>query len=171
MCVCCWWVSFESNWMWFSRQHEIKAIERCFQVRVQKWLKELEKMFYGSCESYEKVQSSIIRRCSHVIAHYVLVCIMQRPNSFVCYRGHDLYISLREFVQVQALKGEGTLADALLRNVYGDDPTQRPHAFALAKYIERSVQSLAFVACTIVSHYCSVCITVSLAQACLSVTS
>ena len=25
------------------------------QVRVGKWLKELEKMFYGACEAYEKV--------------------------------------------------------------------------------------------------------------------
>ena len=27
------------------------------QVRVNKWLKDLERMFYGSCESYEKVHS------------------------------------------------------------------------------------------------------------------
>jgi len=26
------------------------------QVRVSKWLKELEKMFYGACEAYEKVR-------------------------------------------------------------------------------------------------------------------
>jgi len=30
------------------------------QVRVSKWLKDLEKMFYGGCESYEKVRCAMI---------------------------------------------------------------------------------------------------------------
>lgn len=33
----------------------------CPQVRVNKWLKELERMFYGSCESYEKVRHALLR--------------------------------------------------------------------------------------------------------------
>lgn len=79
----------------FTDDVELRVHAEGVKVRVQKWLKELEKMFYGSCESYEK-----------------------------------------------ALKGEGTLADALLRNVYGDNVAQRGCATALAKYVERELACL-----------------------------
>ncbi|EIE25197.1 hypothetical protein COCSUDRAFT_40520 [Coccomyxa subellipsoidea C-169] len=43
----------------------------------------------------------------------------------------------------QALKGEGDLTEALLRNVYGLDSGKRKRAEALAKYVQREVACLA----------------------------
>ena len=40
---------------------------------------------------------------------------------------------------LQALKGEGDLKDALLRNVYGNDEAQVHHADTLARYVRRCV--------------------------------
>ncbi len=37
----------------------------------------------------------------------------------------------------QALKGEEDLEDALLRNVYGNDPAKEREAAVLAKYVTR----------------------------------
>ena len=44
---------------------------------------------------------------------------------------------------MQALKGEGDLTEALLRNVYGLDSGKRKRAEALAKYVQREVACLA----------------------------
>ncbi len=44
---------------------------------------------------------------------------------------------LCQFYCSQALKGEGDMVDALLRNVYANDATQRPHADTLTRYVQR----------------------------------
>ena len=41
------------------------------------------------------------------------------------------------YVVLQALKGEADMTDALLRNVYGDEPAMRSHADTLARYVKR----------------------------------
>jgi hypothetical protein len=42
----------------------------------------------------------------------------------------------------QAIQGEGDLADALLRNVYGADPAMRRQAELLARYVQRELACL-----------------------------
>lgn len=42
----------------------------------------------------------------------------------------------------QALKGDGDLAEALLRNVYGLDSGKRKQAELLAKYVQREIACL-----------------------------
>jgi len=79
----------------FTDDVEIRVHKEGVKVRVNKWLKELEKIFYGTCQSYER-----------------------------------------------ALAGETDLVDALQRNVYGDDPTQRAHAVTLSQYIRRELDCL-----------------------------
>lgn len=96
-------------------------------------------MFYGSCESYEKV------RMYHHAKATCTVCLVARL--FACYcacatilRNGDNIMELQRLLVcegVQALKGEENMTDALLRNAYGDDPLQRRNAVALTQYINR----------------------------------
>ena len=51
------------------------------QVRVSKWLKELEKMFYGACEAYEKVLTG-----SHA---GVDLCVLKCVNMSALTPRHD----------------------------------------------------------------------------------
>ena len=44
---------------------------------------------------------------------------------------------------LQAIGGEGDLADALLRNIYGADPGMRKQAEILARYVQRELACLA----------------------------
>ncbi|KAK9846410.1 hypothetical protein WJX81_003307 [Elliptochloris bilobata] len=75
-------------------EHRVRA--EGVKVRISKWLKDLEMMFYGSSLAYDK-----------------------------------------------ALQGEGELPEALLRNVYGNDPAAAPAARALARYVQRELSCLA----------------------------
>ena len=53
-------------------------------------------------------------------------------------REHDAHLGLRHASALsQALKGEADMTDALLRNVYGDDPSMRSNADTLARYVKR----------------------------------
>jgi hypothetical protein len=105
-------------------------------VRVSKWLKDLERMFYGSCESYEKVRS-----------------VQGRTNVDVLATASYQYVysvTMRMCAKMQALKGQEDMADVLLRNVYGDDNSKRHNAVALAQYVRRLAKDITFNAAPVV---------------------
>jgi hypothetical protein len=54
-------------------------------------------------------------------------------------------IQLREYgcSAAQALKGEGELAEAIFRNVYGLEDGKRRQAEAMARYVQRELACLA----------------------------
>ena len=93
-------------------------------------------MFYGGSESYERVRNLLVspsiplQACTHAVpaSSEVVLLTLQAVNQA---------LHLQWWRVLQGLKGEMDMADALLRNVYGNDVTQRPHAVALAAYVKR----------------------------------
>ena len=55
---------------------------------------------------------------------------------------------------LQALKGEADMTDALLRNVYGGDPSMRSHADTLARYVKRCAAKFCSYWCLYVASRC-----------------
>ena len=108
------------------------------QVRVSKWLKELEKGFYGACESYEKVRRS------------PTIATIQTKRSSIAYASSKLITSgsFEIFICAQALKGEEVMVEALLRNVYGNDQAQKQNADTLARYVQRYCTRVLASRCT-----------------------
>ena len=96
---------------------------------MNKWLKDLERMFYGSCESYEKVRPA----CTAKYPRGVLPALCMKCTSRL--GGHNTEVG-----QLQALKGQEDMTDVLLRNIYGDDTTRRHNAAALAQYVRRCAE-------------------------------
>ena len=84
-------------------------------------------MFYGSCESYEKVGRHALQSTPGCVARTVYapaVSVATTPK----------------LVKLQALKGQEDMTDVLLRNVYGDDASRRHNAAALAQYVRRCAE-------------------------------
>ena len=94
------------------------------QVRLSKWLTELEQMFYGMSNSFDKVRS-----CGPDSGDWYQSCQAQALLLSLCFQtvAHGL----------QALRGEEDFVDALVRNIYGKDETKRPDAQRLYAYIKR----------------------------------
>jgi hypothetical protein len=108
---------------------EAENLAAFVQVRVNKWLKDLERMFYGSCESYEKVSSTCTAEYPKGVLH--ALCIYAPAVSVA---------TTPKLVKLQALKGQEDMTDVLLRNVYGDDTSKRHNAATLAQYVRRCAE-------------------------------
>ena len=113
----------------FSDDAEVRVRAAGVRVRVSKWLADLEKMFYGAATAYDKALGSPGGGGGG-----------KEGENVASSSSSSSLTTTRPFAP--PADARRALSDALLRNVFGDDPGRRAQANLLSDYVIREIACL-----------------------------